>query len=109
MQQHMRRSDAFTRCLGMLASIMLIGLAYTAAEPRPPNILIFIADDLHRHDMGCMGSELVRTPNIDRLAKQGIAFDAAFTSTAMCAPTRQQLLTGLRPARSGAWPTIRAG
>ncbi|MEM6260484.1 MAG: sulfatase-like hydrolase/transferase [Planctomycetota bacterium] len=70
--------------------------------PLPPNILIVIADDLHWHDMGCMDSEQVRTPNIDRLAKQRMGFDAAFTRTAMCAPTRQQLLTGLWPVRSGA-------
>ena len=70
----------------------------------PPNILIVIADDLHWSDMGCMGNDQVRTPNIDRLAKEGMAFDAAFTSTAMCSPTRQQLLTGLWPVRSGAWP-----
>ncbi|MEM9345706.1 MAG: sulfatase [Planctomycetota bacterium] len=105
MQHHKISSDAFTRLLGMLASIMLIGSAYTAvAEPQPPNILIVIADDLHWYDMGCMGNDQVRTPHIDRLAKEGMAFDAAFTSTAMCAPTRQQLLTGLWPVRSGAWP-----
>jgi uncharacterized sulfatase len=76
----------------------------TKADATPPNILIVLADDLHWSDMGCMGNEQVLTPHIDRLAKEGMAFDAAFTSTAMCAPTRQQLLTGLWPVRSGAWP-----
>ena len=78
--------------------------AQNNSDNQQPNILIVIADDLHWSDMGCMGNEQVRTPNIDRLAKEGKAFDAAFTSTAMCAPTRQQLLTGLWPVRSGAWP-----
>ncbi|XAL98825.1 sulfatase [Phycisphaeraceae bacterium D3-23] len=70
----------------------------------PPNIVIILADDLYWGDLGCMGNAQVRTPNIDRLAEEGLCFDAAFTSTAMCSPTRQQMLTGLWPVRSGAWP-----
>ncbi|MFK7789625.1 MAG: sulfatase, partial [Phycisphaeraceae bacterium] len=79
-------------------------LALTPSGKDQPNILIVLADDLHWYDMGCMGNTQVNTPNIDRLASEGLTFDAAFTSTAMCAPTRQQLLTGLWPMRSGAWP-----
>ena len=45
-----------------------------------------------------------KTPNIDRLASQGMRFNMAYTSTAMCAPTRQQMYTGLYPVRSGAYP-----
>lgn len=89
-------------CLGFAPAIFAQGKA--VRDVSPPNILIVLADDLHWSDMGCMGNTQVRTPNIDRLAKEGLAFDAAFTSTAMCAPTRQQLLTGLWPMRSGAWP-----
>ena len=93
--------------IALLLGGLLCGLASAEQTPdttKQPNILIVIADDLHWSDMGCMGNDQVRTPHIDRLAKEGLAFDAAFTSTAMCAPTRQQLLTGLWPVRSGAWP-----
>lgn len=88
----------------LMASFSIHAASSAEESSNPPNILIVLADDLHWSDMGCMGNEQVRTPHIDRLAKEGMSFDAAFTSTAMCAPTRQQLLTGLWPVRSGAWP-----
>jgi len=65
---------------------------------------MLIADDLAWNDAGCYGNAEVRTPNIDRLAKQGMKFNKAFTATAMCAPTRQQLYTGVFPVRNGAYP-----
>ena len=69
-----------------------------------PNILIVIADDLNKDSVGVYGNKDVKTPNIDRLASQGMRFNLAYTSTAMCAPTRQQMYTGLYPVRSGAYP-----
>ena len=69
-----------------------------------PNVVIIIADDQTWSDAGCYGSEIVKTPNIDRLASAGLRFDRAFTATAMCAPTRQQLYTGIFPVKSGAFP-----
>lgn len=92
------------RHLILCGLLLLAPRLFAEPDPGPPSILIVLADDLHWSDMGCMGNTQVRTPNIDRLAGEGLAFDAAFTSTAMCAPTRQQLLTGLWPVRSGAWP-----
>ncbi|MFN3168322.1 MAG: sulfatase [Phycisphaeraceae bacterium] len=69
-----------------------------------PNIVLFIADDMLWSDAGCYGSDDAKTPNLDRLATQGMAFTRCFTSTAMCAPTRQQLYTGVWPVRNGAYP-----
>jgi len=69
-----------------------------------PNILIFLGDDHSHHDLGCCGSKQVATPNIDRIAKEGLRFTHAFTATAMCAPMRQQMLTGIFPVRNGAYP-----
>lgn len=69
-----------------------------------PNILLSIADDMTFHDCGCYGSTIVNTPNIDRLAAEGMKFNYMFTATAMCAPTRQQLYTGIFPVRNGAYP-----
>ena len=68
------------------------------------SILIVIADDLNKDSVGVYGNKDVKTPNIDRLASQGMRFNMAYTSTAMCAPTRQQMYTGLYPVRSGAYP-----
>ena len=73
-------------------------------SPKPPNIILVLADDQGFRDSGAYGNEDVKTPNIDRLASEGLAFDLAFTATAMCAPTRQQLYTGLYPVNSGAYP-----
>ncbi|MAI77772.1 MAG: sulfatase atsG [Deltaproteobacteria bacterium] len=69
-----------------------------------PNIVLFLADDQTWIDSGAYGNDDLPTPNIDRLASEGMLFTHAFTSTAMCAATRQQLFTGLYPVRSGAYP-----
>ncbi len=77
-----------------------------------PNILILLADDLCWFDLSCCGSSNVQTPQIDRLAQEGIRFTQAYTATAMCAPTRGQLYTGLFPVRNGAYPNhsqVKAG
>lgn len=72
--------------------------------PTRPNILIFLGDDHSHQDLSCCGSKAVSTPNLDRIAREGIRLTHAFTATAMCAPMRQQLLTGMFPVRNGAYP-----
>ncbi len=72
--------------------------------PRRPNVVLVLADDQTWRDSGAYGNPDVATPNIDRLAEEGMRFTHAFTATAMCAPSRQQLYTGLYPVRSGAYP-----
>ncbi|MCW8927049.1 MAG: sulfatase [Xanthomonadales bacterium] len=69
-----------------------------------PNIVLVLADDQGWRDSGAYGNPDVKTTNIDALAGQGMKFTHAFTATAMCAPTRQQLYTGLYPVHSGAYP-----
>ncbi len=99
-----RRSFLRTVGLGTAALAMPTSLTSGQTRKRKPNILIVIADDMACHDCGAYGSKEVRTPNIDRLAGEGMTFDRAFTATAMCAPTRQQLYTGIFPVRNGAYP-----
>lgn len=82
----------------------LAGATRTAPAKTKPNILLFISDDQSWEDVGCYGNRQVKTPNIDRLAKEGMRFTRCFTATAMCAPTRQQLYTGVFPVRNGAYP-----
>lgn len=69
-----------------------------AADP-PPNIVLMMADDLGFSDLGCYGSE-IRTPNLDRLAREGLRF-TQFYNTARCCPTRAALLTGVYPHQAG--------
>ena len=91
---------------GTLAGMSLLtapGLVRSQSQSRP-NIMIVLADDMVWRDCGCYGNPEVSTPNMDRLAEEGRRFDNCFTSTAVCAPTRQQLYTGMFPVRSGAYP-----
>jgi arylsulfatase A-like enzyme len=60
-----------------------------------PNILFIIADDLGYGDLGCYGQERLTTPNIDRLAKEGMRFTQAYSGATVCAPSRCSLMTGL--------------
>ena len=92
-------------CLVYLSlSACMLQATTSPASQIPPNIVIVIADDQTWSDAGCYGNGDVNTPHIDRLAKEGLKFNLAFTATAMCAPTRQQLYTGLFPVRNGAYP-----
>jgi iduronate 2-sulfatase len=67
--------------------------------PDSPNVLFIIVDDL-RAELGCYGNELVRSPNIDRIAKTGIVFNRAYSQFPVCGPSRCSFLTGLRPTRT---------
>jgi uncharacterized sulfatase len=95
-------SDNFFTVLCLVISSLCSVVVYASPESGKPNILLILADDLSWFDLGCYGSKDVNTPNIDKLAREGMTFNHAYTATAMCAPTRQQLYTGLFPVRSGA-------
>lgn len=73
----------------------------TQAGPGAPNIVIIVADDLGYREVGSAGNAVIRTPNLDRLAAQGMRFDKAFVPTAMCSPSRAALYSGLYPHRNG--------
>jgi len=71
-----------------------------AAEPADkPNIIFILADDLGWHQLGCYGSTFYETPNIDRLARQGMRFTNAYAACPVCSPTRASIMTGKYPAR----------
>lgn len=79
-----------------LLAILLLTLPLAmAAENKPPNVLFIFVDDL-RVQLGCYGKTRVQSPNIDRLAAGGVLFEHAYTSQAVCAPSRISTLTGLR-------------
>jgi len=65
------------------------------------NIVFFLADDLGQRDLGCYGSTFYETPNLDRLAKEGILFTDAYAACPVCSPTRASIMTGRWPQRTG--------
>jgi arylsulfatase len=76
-----------------LAALLVSARSVSAATPARPNVIVIMADDLGFSDLGCYGSE-IRTPNLDRLAGQGLRF-TQFYNTAKCETSRQSLLSGL--------------
>ncbi len=91
------RTTLFTLAAMLLSP--LVGLR-AADAPKPagkPNILFAIADDWSHGHAGAYGCNWVKTPNMDRLAKQGLVFDNAYTPTSKCAPSRAAILTGRNP------------
>lgn len=81
-----------------------MGNAQVDPERDRPNILLIIADDLGWSDIEPYGNKDVKTPNLTKLASEGMKFYGMYTATAMCAPSRQQILTGMFPVRNGAYP-----
>ena len=82
----------------------LLSVSAVTTEQTKPNIVLVIADDCRYLDLGCNGSKDAVTPNIDRLASEGLKFNQFHQATAMSSPTRHSLLTGIYPVRSGAYP-----
>jgi arylsulfatase A-like enzyme len=70
-----------------------------AAQSAAPNIVIVLADDLGVNDLGAYGRKEHRTPNLDRLAAEGLRFTAAYVASPICSPSRAALMTGRAPAR----------
>ena len=82
------------------AALTLRGRAY-AQGPRRPNILFILSDD-HRWDaLGCMDHPFLRTPNLDRICREGARFSNAFVTTSLCSPSRASFLTGCYPHTHG--------
>ena len=66
-----------------------------AAPASRPNIIFILCDDLAQGDLGCYGQKIIRTPNLDRMAKEGTRYTQAYCGTTVCAPSRSSLMTGL--------------
>lgn len=86
----------------ILRVVLFAGWGSSAANAAPasqPNVIVVLVDDLGWADPGCYGSRFHETPNVDRLARDGMRFTSAYAACTVCSPTRASLLTGKYPAR----------
>lgn len=83
--------------LGLAGSSFLVHCGRTTK----PNVIFFLVDDLGWADLGCYGSSFHQSPNIDRLAANGMRFTQAYAASPVCSPTRASIMTGKHPARLG--------
>ena len=89
------------RKLFILGVVFLGMLSIALADSKRPNLVFIIADDCTYRDISCYGGQAY-TPNIDKLAGEGMRFTRCFQAAPMCSPTRHNLYTGLYPVKSGA-------
>jgi arylsulfatase len=82
----------FAACLALAA--LLAGSSTFAADVRPPNIVLIMADDLGYGELGCYGQKKIRTPRLDQMAKEGLRFTQFYSGSPVCAPSRCVLMTG---------------
>lgn len=83
-------------------TILLIGLACCHADKKP-NIVVFLADDMGWGDAACYDHPLIKSPNIDKLASEGLKFTQCYAASGVCSPSRSAILTGRTPYRNGVW------
>jgi arylsulfatase A-like enzyme len=99
--------------LCLVAALLPACTASAADKPRPPNIVLIYADDMGYGDAGCYGARGWTTPNLDRLAKEGVRFTDFYVAQAVCSASRAALLTGCYPNRVGIFgalgPTSKVG
>jgi N-sulfoglucosamine sulfohydrolase len=88
-------------CVALFACL-ISSLTGTMTAAERPNFVFIIADDVSHDDLGCFGNPAIKTPNLDRLAAEGMAFDRAYLTTSSCSPTRCSVITGRYPHNTGA-------
>src|SRR5262245_16295419 len=81
-------------CAIALTALLMSPAVLLAQEAKRPNVVFILVDDMGYADLGCMGCKDIRTPNIDRLAKEGVKFTNFYANAPVCTPTRAAFLTG---------------
>ena len=85
--------------------VLLVGgdcIAQKQPNAMPPNIVFIIGDDISAEDIGCYGNDKIRTPNLDRMAREGLKFTNFYLTASSCSPSRTSILTGRYPHNTGA-------
>ena len=96
-----RRSAHLWAALCWIQVLVLLGLLAPVAIAEQPNFVVIFADDLGYGDLGVYGSKTIRTPNLDRMAAEGMRFTDFYATAPFCSPSRASLLTGRYPVRAG--------
>ena len=97
----MNKMKPTTLLMAAWAGLFAGGAVSTLPAAQAPNIIIIMADDLGYADLGCYGHPSIRTPNLDRMAAEGLRFTDFYSGAPLCTPSRAALLTGRLPIRSG--------
>ena len=104
-------NDIVMRILFLLFVVSLLFCSVNtdaAKESAKANVILVLVDDMGWMDLSCQGSDFYRTPNVDRLAKEGILFTNGYAACAVCSPTRAAVQTGRYPHRLGVTDWIRS-
>ncbi len=91
--------------IALLSSFLILHSSFSAQ----PNLVLFLADDLGYGDLGCFGHPIIKSPNLDAFAKQGVRLTQCYSGSAVCSPSRSALLTGRTPHRNGVYTWIAEG
>ena len=86
-----------------LAAVTAGAAGHAAPREKPPNVLVIMSDEHNHRVSGFLGNKIVRTPNLDRLAAEGVAFESAYCNSPLCVPSRLSFTSGKYVHRVGAW------
>jgi N-acetylglucosamine-6-sulfatase len=92
--------------VGFLLVLLVSVPTVNAQQPPRPNLVFILMDDLRFDELGCTGHPFVKTPNIDRLAKEGAIFKNAFATTPLCSPSRACFMSGLYAHTNGIFDNV---
>ena len=104
--KHTLTRRGFLKALGAGAAALAAPSLASAAGAKKPNFIIIFADDQGYQDIGCFGSPKIATPNLDRMAKEGMRFTDFYAAAPVCTPSRAALMTGCYPPRVGGLPVL---
>lgn len=97
-------APALKPALAIIAAVLLAPIfRVSAADSARPNIVVLLADDLGWGDTSPYGNSEIKTPNLARLAAQGVKFNQCYSAAGVCSPSRSAILTGRTPYRNGVW------
>ncbi|MGC1272842.1 MAG: sulfatase-like hydrolase/transferase [Planctomycetaceae bacterium] len=101
------------RTLATIAALVVSATGHAKSRDElagsKPNVLVILCDDLGYGDLGCFGHPVMRTPNLDRLASEGVRLTSCYSASPVCSPSRAGLMTGRTPSRAGVYDWIPDG